>query len=389
MKFTRLIVGFVVILFALWVIVGEQMARTSANAFVNAPIVTVRSDVAGTLELVDRPPGARVNAGEVVASITDPLVDTIRLNDLVMERTFEEAARARIAAQREAQRGIQGDLDARGESFRENRLDELRTRLEHARARLALLEDGTDPETRRLGDALDSDGARLPAEPDLESLALDYARERVEVLEIELRAAEAGVFLGDGYNDSPNAAQRATELDSVIATLDAEHAEAEARVAAVAERIDRERVRVNALTGGDLASPVDGLLWEVLEADGVVVQRGDPLLRLVDCASLVVSLSVPEGTYNGLRLGDAARFRFENETRLFDATVTRLAGSGAATVYEHLAVAPSQRHLERYDVTLLVPELSQDPELGCPVGRTGRVFFEDRPLDGLRGLFGG
>lgn len=88
MKYSRLIVGIVVILFALWIIVGEQMARASANAFVNAPVVTVRADVAGTLDLVDRPPGARVNAGEIIASITDPLVDTVRLNDLLMERAL-------------------------------------------------------------------------------------------------------------------------------------------------------------------------------------------------------------------------------------------------------------------------------------------------------------
>lgn len=296
---------------------------------------------------------------------------------------------SRLDARREAERAIRARLEERAETFRENRLAEIRTRLDHARARLQLLQDGTAPEARRLADTLDTQGERLPAEPYLESLALEYARERVEVLEIELRAAEAGVYLGDGYNDAPNAGQRATELDSVIASLDAEHAEAQARVDAVAERIDRERVRMNALTGGDLAAPVNGLLWEVLEADGVAVQRGDPLLRLVDCGALFVTLSVAEGVYNGLRLGDAATFRFENDGQLYDATVARLAGSGAATVYEHLAVAPGQRHLERYDVALLVPGLSRNADLGCPIGRTGRVFFENRPLDGLRGLFGG
>lgn len=65
----------------------------------------------------------------------------------------------------------------------------------------------------------------------------------------------------------------------------------------------------------------------------------------------------------------------------------RLAGAGAATVYRNLAVAPSSKHLERYDVTLLVSGLKDDPELACAVGRTGRVFFERRPLDWLRRLF--
>ena len=41
-----------------------------------------------------------------------------------------------------------------------------------------------------------------------------------------------------------------------------------------------------------------------------------------------------------------------------------------------------------YDVALIVPGLNQHPELGCAVGRTGRVFFDARPLDWLRGIFG-
>jgi hypothetical protein len=68
--------------------------------------------------------------------------------------------------------------------------------------------------------------------------------------------------------------------------------------------------------------------------------------------------------------------------------VTRVAGSGASTVYKNLAIAPSERHLERFDVTLEVQALKQDPSLGCLIGRTGRVFFEERPLDWLRRIWG-
>ncbi|WP_438879389.1 hypothetical protein, partial [Bacillus cereus group sp. Bce036] len=87
---------------------------------------------------------------------------------------------------------------------------------------------------------------------------------------IALRAAEENVFLRDG-ND---AGQRLWELDKDIAILASHLAEAQERSAAVRERADRERIRVNGLTGGDLQAPVDGLFWEVLEADSVTVQRG-------------------------------------------------------------------------------------------------------------------
>jgi hypothetical protein len=117
------------------------------------------------------------------------------------------------------------------------------------------------------------------------------------------------------------------------------------------------------------------------------VQRGDPLLRLIDCSATLVTLSVTERVYNGLTIGQNAKFRLGGTSDVFDATISRLAGSGAATVYRNLAVAPSQRHLERYDVTLIVPGLREMGTEGCLIGRTGRAFFDTRPLDGLRNLF--
>ncbi|MGR3250900.1 MAG: HlyD family secretion protein [Paracoccus sp. (in: a-proteobacteria)] len=389
MRYRRLILGIVAIVVALWIIVGEQMSGASADAVVNAPVITVRAPVAGDLTVPTRQLGARVTQGEVIASIEDPVVDRVRLDDLLMEVRLEEATRAQIEALLSNTQATREALLQRSQTFRSRRLEELRTRLSHAEARLEILEAGgapTDEDEQRLLDAVDDGTERLPGEPRLDALVLDHARERVEVLQIALRAAEQGVFLGDGYNDAPNAEQRATELASEIAALQTRLAEAEERVAAVGERVDRERLRVNSLTGGELQAPVTGLLWEVLQADGVNVQRGDPILRLVDCGATMVTASVTERVYNSLAVGDAARFRLGGSSTVFEATVARLAGSGAETIYRNLAVAPSQRHLERYDVALIVPQLAQLGVEGCMIGRTGRTFFDGRPLDGLRRL---
>ena len=389
MKYSRLIIGSLVIAIALWIIVGEQMSGTSANAYVNARLVTVRSNVAGQIAIPTRALGARVGKGEVVASITDPLVDTIRLNDLLMEEAFLIAERARLDAYQVATEAILERLESRSDVYSGHRIEELKIRLDHARQRLALI-NGKEVQNSDLNEALDAVGAitdALPGESRFPSLAVDHARERVEVLEVTLRAAEDGVFLGDGYNDAPNAEQRAVELRSEIAATAAAKGEVEARQKAVASRVALERQRVNGLTGGDLASPIAGMLWEMLAADGEHLERGDPVLKLVDCGSVIVSLSVSEGLFNTLDVGQAAEFHPLGGAQIFDATVTRLAGAGAATIYRNLAVAPSQKHLERYDVTLQVSGLSNAPELSCAIGRTGRVFFEQRPLDWLRRVF--
>ena len=388
MRYTALVIGILTVILALWIMVGEQMSGASANAVVNAPVVTVRAPVAGTLRLPERQLGSRVSRGQVIASVQDTLVDRVRLYDLLMELRLEHAARLQTEQTLEETQELRQHLVDRAETFRMHRLQELETRLSHAEARLAILED-TDSPDGTVQQLPATDGPNVvSATPRPRSLMLEDAREQVAVLEIALSAARQGVFLGDGYNDAPNSEQRVTELDSEIATLTTGLAEAQARHAAVEERISRERIRVNSLTGGEIAATVNGSFWEILEADGVTVQRGDPLVRLVDCDSTLVTLSVTERVYNQLEIGQAAKFRLGGRSTVYDATISRLAGSGAETIYRNLAVAPSQRHLERFDVALIVPDLQSDTNANCMIGRTGRAFFDNRPLDWLRGIFG-
>lgn len=388
MKLLRLILSVLLVVFAVWVIIAEQMAGASANAFVNAPLVTVRANTAGDLRLQDTPFGARVQKGDTIASVEDPLVDNVRLNDLRKEQGFIEAEISRIEADLEDTRILRERLLERAASFRNARLKELRVRLRHARIRLAILEGGELPEKtdQEILSLVGDLQGRIPMEPGLAPLMLDHARERVEVLEIALETAQGGVFLGDGYNDSPNAEQRATELETVISRLENNLAEAQRQLQSIAMRSQRENLRVNASSGGDITAPVNGMYWEVLQSDGVNVQRGDPILRLVNCDATFVSLSVTERVFNSLHVGEAASFRLTGREDLYKGTVARLAGAGAATVYQNLAVAPSERHLERYDVTLLVPELTADNLRGCSIGRTGRAFFDERPLNWFRSL---
>lgn len=365
MKFSRPIIGLLAIILALWVIVGEQMSGASSGAVVNARVVTLRAPVSGEVTMAKRALGAKVAEGDIVASISDPLVDSLRLDDLHLEVNLAKAGLARLTSEQEAVSLRQEVLEQRSATYHGERLEELRLRLGHARSQLELAGKGGAP----AGTA---------------AWAADAAAERVAVLETELRAAEAGVYLGDGYNDAPFSQQRALDLAQQSADLAIRRDEAEMRLVALNERLARERVRVGAQGGGEMAAPVSGLFWEVLEADRVTVQRGDPLLRLVDCNSVMVTVSVSERVYNSLKAGGAAQFRLDGQSRIYDATILRLAGSGAETIYRNLAIAPGRQHLEGYDVTLLVPGLN-GLEAGCLIGQTGRAFFERRPLDWLRG----
>jgi len=78
------------------------------------------------------------------------------------------------------------------------------------------------------------------------------------------------------------------------------------------------------------------------------------------------------------------QFRLDGEGQTYPGSVLRLGGSGAARLFDTMAVAPSAKHLEQFNVTVLVPALRSEPDLRCRIGQTGRVFFARRPLDALR-----
>lgn len=389
MTFWRVFLGVVVVIVALWFIVGEQLTGASADATINARLVTIRSPIAGALSVPDRPLGSPVTPGEVVATVEDSRVDGVRLDDLKMQLGLADAEITRLAQERKKVSSMVQSLRQRVDLYRAARIAELETRLAFARERLAILENREWP---RAFDVRPPDASALAGDatgglPGQRELWISAARERVALLENEFATARQGVFLGDGYNDAPNAGQRLVELKGELDKLAVQADHADARRTQLAQRLDRELLRVTRAAGEELVSPVSGVYWEVLAGDKEEVQRGDPVARILDCDSTVVTLSVTQSVYNTLSVGSPAVFRPLGAGRNFDATILRLGGSGAATFYRNLAVAPSERHLERYDVMVLVPQLNADPELGCATGRTGRVFFERRPLDWLRSLW--
>lgn len=388
MRALRFGIGLILIVVAVWIIVGEQITGASANAFINARLTTLRSPIAGQVSFEQDTLGARLQQGEAIARVADDRSDDIREKDISLEVALESAEIARLEKQLSANSSFRTGFEERLSAYRAARIRDLEIERDHAQARLDLLRtDAPTEEEQQVAEVVDEDSQRTRGEPVTNALAIDYAQQRLEEVENALAAArEDDVFLGDGYNDAPNAEQRLNDLEQEEMDLRTSLQKARARRSAFKTRLDQARVRGTSMSSATLEAPIDGLLWEFRSAEGEIVQRGDPVATLADCETVLVSLSVTESVYNTLRLGQAARFRPSGSSRTFEGTVSRLAGSGAETIYRNFAVAPSQRHLERYDVTLLVPALEGHPDYGCAIGRTGRVFFDARPLDWLRNL---
>ena len=153
------------------------------------------------------------------------------------------------------------------------------------------------------------------------------ARQRLKEASVELAAANQGTFLGDSYNDRPSSAQRADEMrlrvGDLAADLQAHDAALDRTRAAVADEEARYQIRSDV----EVALPVSGRVWEVLTAPGEHVSRGQDLIRLLDCASAVITANVSESVYNRLQVGSPATFRPSSGGESYAGSVVNLTGS--------------------------------------------------------------
>jgi multidrug resistance efflux pump len=393
MKFIRIFLGAILLLGGLYVVVGEYLSGTSADATINARTFVLRAPIEGNAEFAVRTIGARVSPDETVVQITDSRFDTARLIDLERTHSTLEADLVRIKAQAAAVQEAQKVLQAQSKDYQDGRVRQISSRIAEAQAaqnaaeaRLreaeSALKRTTELSSRGVQTAITLD--RAQADFDVAKQDIDSARQRVNYLTTELASARNGVFIGDSYNDAPSSTQRIREFDLRLSELGAEAENVSRRLKLTGEQIAAERVRVDRLTSADLGVQSPGIVWNFFASGGEHVNQGQDLVRFVDCSAVIVTASVSETVYSRLRVGMPAQFRLNGDSRVFNATVTRLGGSGAAGLYSTLAIGPSPEHLTRFDVALSVPELAGDSELSCAVGRTGRVVFTGGPLSDIR-----
>lgn len=394
-RIVKLVVGLVLIAGAGYVILGERLAGTSADAVVNARISIARAPIDGELELSVRGLGARLSANAALGTIVDPRPDEIRLILLTREEADLTAEIERLERQLTTVGNALEGFVRQADTYEKGRVRQLDARLAEARANLdaaqarvressSAFRRATELSDRGVQTAAGLDRARSVFE--VNSQELESARFRINYLQIELEAAKAGTFLGDSYNDAPYSQQRIRELELRVGELTSDLAERRRRVRTVQTQIASERVRQGKLREARLTAPTDSVLWEVMAGSGEYVRKGQDLVKLIDCSTLMVTASVGERIYNALKVGDPARFRLLGNDRVYEGTVARLAGPGALGVYGSLAIGVSQAHLTRFDVALHFPTLVRDSDIGCGVGRTGRVVFSARPLDWWRKL---
>ncbi|HET9903527.1 MAG TPA: HlyD family efflux transporter periplasmic adaptor subunit [Xanthobacteraceae bacterium] len=379
----KTLVGIAVVAVFGWIPLQALLQTSSVEAVVNSRVVTLRSPidgevVAGRTSLSD---SGVIRRGAVVLRVVNPRAERARLDDLRRQLARLESELPAIKAKLAAARALEGDLTRQAAQFREWRIRQLEARIAELEslvaAAVARREEAAAAVERatslvRSNSISTAELARLTRERTIAEQTEVGARRRLDATQIELKAAHAGTFLGDSYNDRPSSMQRQEELHQQVATLSAALDKADADIAWLRGEIAQEQVRYSTRSAAEIRLPVAGRLWEMMTSPGEDVRAGQPLLRVLDCSGAVVTANVTERVYNRLQVGSPARFVPAEGGPEFDGVISNLTGAAGAAA--NLAISPDSLGKEPYRVTVSIPQLARE-SADCKVGRTGRVIF--------------
>jgi multidrug resistance efflux pump len=381
-KLLKVGIGLALVVVFGWMPLQTLLVASSVEAVVNSRIVTVRSPIDGVVAAAPHDSSAWSGAkGAPVLRIVDDKADRRRLDELRSQLGNLEDERPSLVARLDLTQASLDDLNKQTQQFADGRIRQLNARiaaLNHDFAAASARPEEADAALIRAGALIKSgsvtlaESGRLQRDKTVAAENEAAARQRIEEASIELAAANQGLFLGDSYNDRPDSAQRAQEKQMRAGDLRGELRTRDAQIARLRADIADEATRYMTRSDVEVALPVSGRVWEVLTAPGEHVSRGQDLLRLLDCASAVVTANVSESIYNRLQVGSPVTFRPSAGGDGYAGTIVNLTGAAGAPA--NFAILPSTLAKEAYHVTVAVPQIAESAE--CGVGRTGRVIFE-------------
>jgi multidrug resistance efflux pump len=366
-----------------WSPVQRLFSTTSAEATVNARVITLRSPIDG--RIVDWRPetmvGAPLHSQERLLQIENSRADRSRLDEL--QRTLATLVDQRVAASDrltalQKQRNEQVGLFETFKHYRiahiEVRRRELVAEREAAVARLEAAAAARERAVKLIERGVQTQAANDQAmrEHKVALAELAVIERRLDASDVELTAARQGTFVADGFNDIPRSAQRASEIAQLAADVEVTVKELDQRIESLRAQIETESTRYRAISVATMNSPTDGRVWEILTAPGEDVHRGQELVRVLDCKGAVVTAAVSEANFNRIQIGDTATFRLRGEKEDLAGRVIGL--HGLASVPANLAISHRMLTREPYHATVEVPALSRGAD--CQVGRTGIVIFQ-------------
>lgn len=379
-RLTRLALAATILVILGGIAASRVLYRTSIEAVLNAPRVTLVAPVDGIVDSL------MVAAGTPVAAGGDML--RLRRTRWSSGIADERDSRAWVLAQRadaltaevSTLEALRDSLRSRLVAFQHATLLRLAADTLAAAARL----DERQRQLARLESLRDANGAteadidRLRAE--VASAQGDYSRAVAAAI-----AARDGVVLDAGGQDAPYSRQRLDELQLRLADLTEQRATIAAELATLGVSADRAAEHDRGAAHADtfsVSAPTHGVVWSVSASTGESILRGAPLVTLIDCSRLFFEATIGPREQDRIVPGMAVQVRFAGTSALIPARVAFLRGGGVRETDD--AAAQLQFDRRRTDARVVIdvdPDaVGAAPGNFCQVGRSAKVIFDGPEL---------
>ncbi len=359
----------------------------SLRGVVNAPMVTLRAPIDGTLVRGGATVGQAIRPGTDVFAVRDPRVDLHRKLEL---QTRLADAQKRVQALDQ----ILGDLDRMAAELRDRttayaeaegaRLQATITGQETAIADARQTLDSTrkwEDRVQKLVTAGTAVEQRLEEATRARLLAQDALHRAAAARQASLTALDAArqrIFVQNGFGGAAYAQQKHDEVQVRRLELNYQRTLVLAGITSLETETNAETARVEALREIAVPSAIGGVVMAVYGAPGTEVLRGNPLADVMDCSAMYVEATISTGWFATPRAGDSVR--------------VFLYGSGAAMTGRirvlrdpAMALDPSRGTplSDRENRQTLTAIIDLDPAWlaahrtgGCPVGQPASVRFQ-------------
>ena len=268
----------------------------SERAITNAPLVTLRPPIPGTVGTIVPRVGQEVSEGSSIATVTNLVWDPSPVREIDQRL---RGAQARLGAASDEMAGLKQVRDRLYQEYdlwrrsmvhaADLQIDEAQQHLEAAQARVEAAQtnlaryeqmDSLELVSQQRFTDIKRDYAVAVRDHLAAQSALDQAKQQREIM-------GSGITLGQ--NDEPPSLQRMHEIDIHLATLTAALTAAQGDIAVLQEQRQEVLRQRDRETQTVLQSPVRGVVWRVFARAGEAVSSHSEIVGILDCDRLGVT----------------------------------------------------------------------------------------------------
>lgn len=371
----------------LWAFFPYLLHRVSSAAFVNAELMRVTSPIAGRLT-ADLPQKGQF----ITKTMTLPLVElaspdrrqlAIYEQEYAVSTARVELALSQIDTLEESDRL----LGERLETYRGAMLDRLSRETEEANANLRACTARRNEITKqrdriaslaKTGTASTQRLEEIQSAFDTAAANCEAATARVGRLDSASGAAKQGIFLQDGFNDTPYSQQQRDRLMLRRQEIEAELLREKARLIQLAGEMEKEHKRVERTSRYELTVPAGHVVWTITASPGAPVVEGQTIMDLANCERRFVIVELPERDFESVTPGGRATVRLLGADTWIEGRVQQVLGSAARQDERLLAAQVPKAEGPRVSVEIALVADSLPTETGryCDIGRMAEVRID-------------